>query len=450
MIVGAKRVHPSAFELYRIGPGPSSSYTTGPQRAALRFVHELTADGTLPRAYRVEVELYGGLAFQGQDYGSDRAIVAGLNGQLPEHCDGESLALGLARAGLERSVRLGGRHDVRFDVAHDLRRVVGRSLAGDGDAVRFLARDLRGDVVASRLYFSTGNGNVMAEGDAAPGTRAPRVPYPFATAADLLALCSTHGKRISDLARANECAHFSPGEVRAGLLLVAQSMRLAVERGLTSDGKLPSGARRTAASWADALRATGAPPRDLCAVYATAMGEENACGGRIVAAPTAGASGPVAALLQAWRDGAPLKAEERATDFLLAGAAIGGLLRGAGLQQAGCQGAIGIAAAMAAAGLASVQGGSNAQVVNAAERAFEPHLRLPCDPRRGGIEAPCIERGALAATRAYDAAVAAIRMPAPRNGLDVLSRAAAGAGRDMTAIAKTGSIGGLAVNVVEC
>jgi L-serine dehydratase len=445
-----QRVFASAFELYRIGPGPSSSYTTGPQRAALRFVHDLAADGALPRTARVEAELYGGLAFQGRDYGSDRAIVAGLSGQIPERCDGESLALCLQRAEVERTVVLGGRHAVAFDPARDLRTVVNRSLAQDGNAVRFLARDARGEVLASRLYFSTGSGAVVAEGEAAGGVRVPRVPYAFDSAEALLAACRAQGKRICDLVRANECALFSPGEVRAGLVLVAQTMRLTVERGLTTAGELPSGAARTAPAWADVLRASSAPPREMCAVYATAAGEENACGGRIVAAPSAGACGPVSALMQAWRDTAPLKQEDGATDFLLAGAAIAGLLRHAGVRHAGCQGEIGVAAAMAAAGLASVLNASNAQVLYAAERALEPHLGLPCDPTSGRVEAPCIERGALAATRAYDAAHAAVRMPAPRVGLDMLARSVVNAGRALSARAKPGSIGGLAVNVVEC
>ena len=440
----------SAFELYRIGPGPSSSFTTGPHRAALRFVHELAADGLLPRVARVEAELYGGLAFHGADRGTDRALVAGLCGHLPERCDGDTLDLCFARTRTDRGLALGGRHPVRFDPARDLRTVVDRALAGDGNAMRFSARDLRGDVVAARVYFSTGGGAVAGEGDAQPGTFSPRVPYPFASAEQVLALGRAHGKRLCDLARANECALFSPGEVRAGLLLAAQTMRVAVERGMTSDGRLPGGAARSAAAWADAQRALGAPPRELCAVYATAIGEENACGGRVVAAPSAGAAGPVAALLQVWRDSAPLHPEDGTTDFLLAAAVVGGLLRNAGVRHVGCQGEIGVAAAMAAAGLACVLNGSNAQVLHAAERALEPHLRLACDPAHGRIEAPCIERGALAATRAYDAAKAAIRMPAPRNGLDVLARTLVSAGRDMAARGKTGAIGDLPVNVVEC
>ncbi len=273
-------------------------------------------------------------------------------------------------------------------------------------------------MVASRLYFSTGGGAVLAEGEAAGGVRVPRVPYAFDSAEALLAACRAHGKRICDLVRANECALFSPGEVRAGLLLVAQTMRLAVERGLTIDGELPSGGGADRAGVGRrAARIGDAPPREMCAVYATAVGEENACGGRVVAAPSAGACGPVAALhaglarqraAEAGGRGHRLPARGRRDRRACCAHA--------GVRQVGCQGEIGVAAAMAAAGLASVLNASNAQVLYAAERALEPHLGLPCDPTAGRIEAPCIERGALAATRAYDAAHAAVRMPAPRVG----------------------------------
>jgi len=443
-------VYVSAFELLRVGPGPSSSYTVAPQRAALRFVDDLTTDGLLPMTTRIEAELYGGLAFNGRAHGSDKAVIAGLAGLPPGRCDSAALASCLSRAETERWLLVGGRRRIRFDPAHDVRLVVNRSLAFDGNALRFLARNSRGEILVSRVYFSTGSGAVLAEEDVGDAPRMPRVPYPYATADELLAACHAHAKRIPDLVRANECAMHSPGEVRAGLLDVAQAMRSAIERGLTTEGVLPGGSRRTAPSWADALRATDATPAQLCAVYATAIAEENAAGGRVVAAPSSGAAGPVAALLQHWRDSGPLRQDDGAIDFLLAGAAVGGLLRCAGVTQVGCQGEVGVAAAMAAAGYATALGGSNAQVLHAAERALEPHLGLACDPGGGRIEDPCIERNAMAATRAYDAAVAAVRMPVSRVGLDVLARSVVESGRRMTTRPKSSSIGGLAVNVVEC
>ncbi len=443
-------MHVSAFELYRIGPGPSSSSTVGPQRAALRFVHDISADGLLPLTAKVEAELYGGLAFHGREHGTDRAVVAGLSGQLPERCDGPAIALCLSRAETERSLRLGGRQRVRFDPRHDLRLVINHSLAYDGNAVRFLARNLHGEVIASRVYFSTGNGTVLGEDDAAHGPAMPRVPYPCATAAAMLEACRAHGKKIAELARANEFTYFSPGEVRAGLLLVLQEMRASVERGLTNEGTLPSGDRRTAPMWLDAARATGAPPAQLCAVYATAVAEENAGGGRVVSAPSSGSAGPVAALLQLWRDSAPLGHEERAIEFLLAGAAIGALLRAAGVRQVGCQGEVGVASAMAAAGLAAALGGSNAQILHAAEHALEPHLGLACDPSAARIEQPCIERNALAARRAHDAATAAVRVPSPRVGFDALARSVVESGRVLAGRYKSEASGGIAGNGGGC
>jgi L-serine dehydratase len=443
-------VYVSAFELYRIGPGPSSTYTVGPQRAALRFVHDLAADGLMPRVHRVETELFGGLAFHGREHATAQAVVAGLAGQPPERCDGPMLRQCHARAEAEAAVALNGRHRVRFHPGRDIRQVIDQSLAHDGNAVRFLARDMNGDVVASRLYFSIGGGAVLGEEDGDAGVRAPRVPYDFASAQDLLRACTAHGKRVHDLVRADECALYSPGEVKGGLREIAQAMRGAVERGLNAEDKLPGGRRRTASSWHDAVRATSAMPEQLCAVYATAVGEENAAGGKVVAAPSAGAAGPVAALLTLWRDSAPVAYEERAGDFLLAGAAVGAILRMAGVRQAGCQGEIGVAAAMAAAGYAAVHNASNAQILFAAERALEPHLGLDCDLSGGRVEDPCIERGAMAASRAYHAAVTAVRQQNPRVGLDLLARSVVASSRRMTQRYKESSIGGVTVNVVEC
>jgi len=439
----------SAFELYRIGPGPSSTYTIGPQRAALRFVHDIAADGLLPMVHRIEAELYGGLAFQGRDHATSHAIVAGLCGVIPERCDGAALRQCHARAEAEAGVLLNGKHRARLDTSRDIRQVIEHSLAYDGNAVRFLVRDTRGDVLASRVYFSIGGGDVIGEDDQA-GARAPRVPYSFNSAQSLLDVCRMQGKRVSDLVRANECALYSPAEVRVALASIAQTMRSSVERGINAEGKLPGGRRRSASAWNDAVRATGAMPEQVCSVYATAVGEENAVGGKVVAAPSSGAAGPVAALLQLWRDTAPLAHEEGSADFLLAGAAVGCILRSAGVRQAGCQGEIGVAAAMAAAGYAAVHNASNGQILFAAERALEPHLGLGCDLATGRVEDPCIERGALAAARAYSAAVAAVRHPNPRVGLDALANSLKESARSMTGRYKESSIGGVAVNVVEC
>lgn len=440
----------SAFELYRIGPGPSSANTMGPQRAGLRFAHDLAADGLLGLTTQVEAELYGGLAFSGREQATDQAVLAGLSGQPLERSDAGVLAACAARVEREGSLLLGGRHRVTFEPARDLRSVVGHSIAYDGNAVRFVARDSVGEIVASRVYFSPGNGVVLGEEDVERGAPGPRVPYPYRSAETLLASCRAHGKKVSDLARANECALFSPGEVRTALLLIAQHMGDSVKRGLDTQGALPGGRMRVAPGRAGALRTQAAIPAQTCALYATAVAEENAAGGRVVSAPSSGAAGPVAALLQLWLNSSPLQQEDSAVDFLLAGAAVGGMLRNAGIKQVGCQGEVGVAAAMAAAGYAAVMNGSNAQVLYAAERALEPHLGLACDPEGGRIQDPCIARNALGAQRAHDAAVAAVRQPSPRNGLDLLVRSIIESGRGMAGRYKTSSIGGVAVNVAEC
>ncbi len=440
----------SAFELYRIGPGPSSSHTLGPQRAALRFVHDLAADGLLASTRRVAAELYGGLAFTGREQGADLAVVAGLAGLAPERSDRELLNRCVERAQEMGTVALGGRQVVQFTPARDLRFVVDQSVAYDGNALRFVASDARGQMVASRVYFSTGGGALLSEDDAQRAPPMPRMPFSCESGQAILDACREHGKKIPDLARTNECTLFSPGELRTGLLQVAQIMRMSLERGLTTEGTLPGGRERHAPREADALRSVETDQSRRAAIYAMAVAEENAAGGRIAAAPSSGSAGPVAALLQLWRDSGTIDQEDSSVEFLLAGAAIGGMLRIAGVRHVGCQGEVGVAAAMAAAGYASVLGGSNEQVLYAAERALAPHLGLACDPDGGRIEDPCIERNSLAAKRACEAATAAVKTPAPSNGLDLLVRTMIENGHDMSTRYKSLSVGGVAVNATEC
>ncbi len=445
----------SAFELFRIGAGPSSMHVVGPHRAARRFVHEVAADGGLPSVQRIEVELFGGLAFTGRDRGTDHAIIAGLTGLSSRKCDRAALARCAAQVHGDGHLPLASGQRVTFSAGRDLRFVIDRAVAFDGNAMRFIARDRHDEVVATRVYFSVGNGDVRGEADR-PSTAHARLPHAHASAEAMLAACVAHGKHISDLARANECVRLSPGEVRAGLLDVASVMQAALERGLTTDGVLPSGNRRTAPSWMLAMgdrgdvSASSVAPSQRAAVYATAVAEESAAGGRVVAAPSAGAVGPVAALLQLWSDSVPLRRDDGVVEFLLASAAIGGMLRAAGLHHAGCQSEVGVAAAMAAAGYAVVLGGSNAQVMHAAELALRPHLGLTCDPSGGHIEEPCIERNAVAASRACQAAQEAIRTPSPRNGMDATVSAMIASGQRMASRAKTTSLAGVAVSLAEC
>lgn len=445
----------SAFELFRIGPGPSSIHVLGPHRAAERFVHEIAADGMLPKVHRVEVELFGGLAFNGRDFHTDRAIMAGLTGLLPERCDNAALARCADRIATEQQLLLANGPSVNFAAHRDLRFVVDRAVAYDGNAMRFVVSDRYGEVLASRVYFSTGHGHVVGENDR-PAATTIRLPYRFVSADAMLEVCSSQGKRVADLARANECIRRSPDEMRVALLQVAMVMRAALQRGLTTEGVLPSGNRRTAPSWSAAMRDSDVAEAghgalaQRAALYATAVAEENAAGGRVVTAPSSGSAGPVAALLQLWFDSTPLKYEDGVVDFLLVSTAIGGMLRAAGVANVGCQSEIGVAAAMAAAGYASVLGASDAQIVHAAELALRPHLGLTCDPAAGRIEEPCIERSALAASRACAAALAAVRAPSPRNGIDATIRAMVASGQGMASRHKSTSLAGVAVNLAEC
>jgi L-serine dehydratase len=442
----------SALDLYRIGPGPSSAHTVGPMRAARRFVHALEADGVFLQTRRVHVDLYGSVALTGRDHSTDRAIVAGLAGESPDAIDAATLAARYARVRVDGVLPLGRVSPIPFDPATDLVFHVDKAYADHGNAMRFTARSARGEALAARLYHSTGDGGILTDGEAADARASLRVPYMFDTGAQALSLGAAHGKRLADLVRVNENALRSPGELRLGLTRAAAAMRAAIERGIATEGTLPaSGRTRRAPTQAAAL--SGADPRlpAWAAVYATAVAEENAAGGPVVAAPSNGAAGPVAALWYQWRTTTPLANDDDTVTYLLAAAAIWNLCRQAGIRHAGCQGEVGVAAAMAAAGLVAVGAGTNAQVLYAAERALEPHLGLACDPAGGLVQDPCIDRNAAAAAIAVNAARTALRMPeAPGQALDARLTAMAESGRALTARYKASSLGGIALNVVDC
>lgn len=442
----------SAFDLFRIGLGPSSAHTTGPMRAARRFVHTLEADGVFYQTRRVSVDLYGSVACTGRDHGTDRAILAGLAGDAPDAVDPRTLAARAARIQAEGELALNGTARIPFDPTGDIVFHVDKALAHHNNALRFTARNAHGDTLATRLYFSTGDGEIVADGEA-PGARATaRVPYTFRSATELLEQGQAYGKKIAEMARTNELALRSPAEVRAGLLQFAATMRNSVERGLATDGVLPGGAGRPRRAATQAAAVAGTDPElpAWAAVFATAVAEENAAGGRIVSAPSNGSAGPVAAVLHQWRGTVPLAGDDGSVTFLLAAAAIGQILRAAGLKHAGCQGEVGVASAMAAAGLAAVSNASNRQVLHAAERALEPFVGLTCDPAGGLVQDPCIARNAAAAAHAVGAARFALRVPNPPVALDSAVRTMTETGRAMAARYKQSSLGGLAVNVVDC
>jgi len=443
----------SAFDLYRIGLGPSSSHTTGPMRAARRFVHTLEADGIFYQTRRVFIDLYGSVACAGRDHGADRAIMAGLCGEAPDAVDPRTLAGRSARIRAEGQLPLNGTESIPFDPATDIVFHVDKAFAHHSNAMRFTARNARGETLATRLYFSTGDGEIVVDGEAPGAHSFVRVPYVFASANELLALGQDHGKKIAEMTRTNELALRSPGEVRAGMLHFAATMRNAVERGLATDDRLPGGQGRPRRAATQAVAISGTDPAlaAWAAVFATAVAEENAAGGRVVAAPSNGSAGPVAAVLHQWRSTHPLAGDDGSVTFLLAAAAVGQLLRTNGLKHAGCQGEIGVASAMAAAGLAAVNSASNRQLLYAAERALEPFVGLTCDPIGGLVQDPCIARNAAAAAHAVDSARLALRLPdPPRLGLDTAVRTMAEKGLAMASRYKESSLGGLAVNVVDC
>jgi len=443
-------VYVSALDLFRIGPGPSSSRTVGPQRAALRFVHTLAADGVVGRTARVDVHLFGSLASAGRESGTDGAVIAGLCGDAPERSDSRSLRACMQRvetAGLS----LGGREAIAFDPARNVRFHMGKALAYDGNALRFDAFDVAGQPLASRIYFTGGSGDVLDEGEAQAARAQVRVAYPFVSAESLLAACRTHGKKIADVARANELAFRSPDELRGGLLHVALAMRASIERGLTTRGRLPAtDSERRAPDQAQALGSIDGNAAARCAVYANAVAEENAAGGCVVAAPTHGSAGPVAALLEYGRPTTSLASDERAQDYLLTAAAVGHVVHASGLRQAGCQSAVGLGAAMAAAGYVAAHAGSAPQALFAAERALEGHWGLACDSEGGRVQQPCMARNAAAAACAIDAAQLALRQPAPKVALDVLVRSMVETGRAMAGRFKSDMLSGIARNVADC
>jgi len=441
----------SAFDLYRIGLGPSSTHTVGPMRAAQRFVHELEADGALFHARSLRVDLYGSVACTGREHGTDRAILAGLCGETPESVEPSALPACAARVAAEQALSLGGRHRITFDPAEDIHFHVDKAFDYHSNAIRISARNGAGNALATKMYISVGDGQVLAQ-DEPPGARAAlRVPFSFTTAVELIALGQSKGKRIAELMRINELALRSPGEVQAGMLKVAAVMRDSVERGLAASGILPAGGLLRRAGANAAALAGSHDDAEWAGVYATAVAEENAAGGRVVAAPSNGSAGPVAAVLHRWRTTTPMAGDDGTVVFLLAAAAIGHLARISGLRHSGCQGEVGVAAAMAAAGLAAANNASNSQVLFAAERALDPYKGLACDPVGGLVQDPCIDRNARAAAHAMRSARLGLRQPEPAQvAFDPLVRSMVESGRLLASRYKELSLGGLAVNVVDC
>ena len=498
----------SLFEIFKIGIGPSSSHTVGPMRAALRFVRELARDARLERTARIVAELYGSLAHTGHGHGTDRAVLLGLSGEAPDSVDPAAID-GIIRSIQEHgTLRAGGLHSLLFNVEHDLlfRRdqmyppgSEGRTTHPNG--MRFTALDAAGAAIAEEVYYSVGGGFILSAQELAPDPQeklvSPRaVPFPFRSAAELLALGEREGLSIAELVLANECAvyeaeqgsdspqaiqrpgpagtpdaeHPSPRtRIEQSVLLLWQAMQTCTERGMTTEGVLPGGlnVRRRAPRLLQRISALDAgpgardplAPLDWVSLYAIAVNEENAAGGRVVTAPTNGAAGVVPAIAHYYMrfietEKTPKEKQQGLLRFFFTAAAIGILYKeNASISGAevGCQGEVGVACSMAAGGLVAALNGSNAQVEHAAEIAMEHNLGMTCDPIGGLVQIPCIERNAMGAVKAVNACRMAMHeTEGHKLSLDQVIETMYRTGMDMQSRYKETSLAGLALNIIEC
>ncbi|GGF24729.1 L-serine dehydratase [Aliidongia dinghuensis] len=452
----------SVFDLFRIGIGPSSSHTVGPMRAAGDFLRWSGERIDWRAVDAVSCDLYGSLALTGVGHGTDVAVTAGLSGAAPETVDPDDLPRLVDRARTTGRIRVAD-VEIGFDPANAIIFHKLEFLPGHPNGLTFhLWR--HGEPVLSRTYYSVGGGFIRAEGDeAADATAGPAVPFVFRSSEELLALSEREQRSIAELARANEAALRSAAEIEDGLNRIWTAMRQCVERGLRGSGTLPGGlaVKRRAAGLHAALIERdsvdqGDPLRAMewVNLYALAVNEENAAGGRVVTAPTNGAAGIIPAVLHYYDRFVTGASQAGIHTFLLTAAAIGSIIkRNASISGAdvGCQGEVGSASAMAAAGLAAALGGSPRQVENAAEIALEHNLGLTCDPIGGLVQIPCIERNAVASVKAVNAARLALHGDGThRVSLDQAIETMRQTGRDMKRKYKETSTGGLAVNVPEC
>ena len=454
----------SVFDMFKVGIGPSSSHTMGPMVAAARFLDALrkapfTVSG-------VKASLHGSLAFTGVGHATDRATILGLAGFQPETYDAEKADSALAQIRETKTLHPDGLPDLRFDPETDLTFDFGPNLPGHANGMILSATDAQGDVILQETYYSIGGGFVMTEAELAAGKDTDEgapVPYPFHSAAEMLEMASISHLSIAEMKRANELTRRSAAELDDGLKRLWQVMNDCITRGLETDGILPGGlnVKRRAKGIHEKLMAErglnqSAPHtiNDWMSVYAMAVNEENAAGGQVVTAPTNGAAGVVPATIRYWLDHVPGATSSRIPEFLLTAAAIGGLVKfNASISgaEAGCQAEVGSASAMAAAGVCAVMGGTPMQIENAAEIALEHHLGMTCDPVKGLVQVPCIERNGLGAIKAVSAASLALRGDGTHFvPLDSAIETMRQTGMDMHEKYKETSLGGLAVNIPNC
>ena len=454
----------SVFEMFKVGIGPSSSHTMGPMVAAARFLDKMRAAPF--EAHGLRGTLHGSLAFTGVGHATDRATILGLAGFLPDTYDHDTAEDVLAQIRETHTVRPPGLPELQFHPKDDLTFDFGPNLPGHANGMILMATDAQGDVILQETYYSIGGGFVMTDEELAQGRNTDvgdPVPYPFKSAVEMLEMAETSGKTIAQMKKSNEMSRGGPENLRSGVARIWQVMDDCIERGMHTDGELPGGlmVHRRAKGIRDALlaeRGTNlqAPHKinDWISLYAMAVNEENAAGGQVVTAPTNGAAGVVPAVIKYWLEHVPGASEAQIEDFLLTAAAIGGLVKyNASISgaEAGCQAEVGSASAMGAAGLAAVLGGTPAQIENAAEIALEHHLGMTCDPVKGLVQVPCIERNGLGAIKAVSAASLALRGDGTHLvPLDACIETMRQTGADMSEKYKETSLGGLAVNVPNC
>ena len=486
----------SLFELFKIGIGPSSSHTVGPMRASLRFVRTLESSGLLTQTTSITVDLYGSLALTGTGHGTDGAILLGLLGQAPDTVDPAQVPSLLATIRSTESLSLAGTHPIRFVEAEHLRFRRDQMYPTPGvvthpNGVRFSAFDSDGKLLAEDVFYSIGGGFILSQaefeaqqlaqqsGTAPSSTRT--VPYPFSSAKQLLAIAAEHRLTIAELLLANECAlladtslvihrpqplttpHTPEDQIKTSILALWQTMQQCTERGIASEGILPGGlnVRRRAHRLAERLNTDGSKdplaPIDWVTVYAMAVNEENAAGGRVVTAPTNGAAGVIPAIGHYYLhfiEGTDAEKQEGLIRYFLTAAAIGILYKeNASISGAevGCQGEVGVACSMAAGGLVAALNGTNAQVEHAAEIAMEHNLGMTCDPIGGLVQIPCIERNGMGAVKAINASRMAMHETGDHKlSLDQVIATMYQTGLDMQSRYKETSLAGLALNIIEC
>eukprot|EP01068_Selenidium_serpulae_P011640 Selendium_serpulae@DN5698_c0_g1_i7.p1 len=453
----------SVFDVFKIGVGPSSSHTMGPMVAGARFI-DMLKKRRLPKPIcGLRASLHGSLAFTGVGHATDRATILGLAGFLPDTYTHVAAEAALARINATHRIHPPGLPELKFSPKDDLKFDFGPNLPGHPNGLVVMATDKKDKVVVKETFYSVGGGFVMTEEELDVGCdirETEPVPFPFKNGEEMLQMCDEAGLTIAQLKLANEIARGCPNDLEKGLSRIWKVMNACIDRGLASEGSLPGGLKvqRRAKKIFDAVKnQTISFPHDVndwLSAYAIAVNEENAAGGQVVTAPTNGASGVVPAVIRYWLEHIPSANPSRIQEFLLTSAAIGGLVKfNASISgaEAGCQAEIGSAAAMAAAGLSAVLDGSPRQVENAAEIALEHHLGLTCDPVRGLVQVPCIERNGLGAVKAVTAASLALRGDGEHTiPLDAVIECMRQTGVDMHQKYKETSLGGLAIAVPNC